>query len=102
MASIIWTDSAQSNLIEIRTFISISSVVQADLVIDAIFMKTQMLERFPEIGKIIRELPKKNYREIIFKKYRIIYKVHNDIVFIMSVWHSSRLLNNNPLFENDF
>lgn len=102
MASIIWTDVAQSNLIEIRAFVAMSSVIQADLLIDALFTKAQMLERYPEIGKIIRELPNENYREILFKRYRIIYKIQKDIVLIMSVWHSSRLLSNNPLFENDF
>lgn len=102
MASIIWTNTAQSNLIEIKTFISVSSFVQADLRIDAIFTKVRVLERFPEIGKKLKELPQKEYREILFKKYRIIYKLQEDVVYIMSVWHAARLLNNNPLFENDF
>ena len=102
MATIIWTDTAQSNLIEIRTYIALASLMQADMLIDALLLKAQMLERYPEIGKIIKEAPRKEYREIVFKKYRIIYRVHNDIVYIMSVWHSSRLLINNPLFKDEF
>lgn len=102
MASIIWTDTAQSNLIEIREFIGLDSILHADLTLDAIYTKAQILERFPEIGKEVKELTGKGYREILFKKYRIIYKLKNDTVFIMSIYHSSRLLKNNPLFKNDF
>lgn len=102
MASITWTNTAQSNLIEIREYIALDSALQADLTIDAIYTKAQVLERFPEIGKKVKELPGKEYKEILYKKYRIIYKLHNENVFIMSVYHSSRLLQNNPTFKNDF
>lgn len=102
MASIIWTDTAQSNLIEIREFISLDSSTHAAVTIDAIYTKAQILERFPEIGKELKELPGKAYREILFKKYRITYRLHRDIVYIMSVYHSSRLLINNRIFKSDF
>lgn len=79
MATIIWTDIAQSNLIEIRTYIALSSLLQADLLIDALLTKARMLERYPEAGKIIKEVPRSNYRELLFKntasftEYRMIW-----------------------------
>lgn len=89
-------------MIEIRAFISLDSPLQADLLIDAIVTKAQILERFPEIGKQLKELPQQEYREILFKKYRIIYRLQQDTVYVMTVYHSSRLLKNNPLFRNEF
>lgn len=56
------------------------------------FIAAEKLERYPEIGKIVPELPSYNYREILFKKYRIIYRVASDTVYVISVHHSSGCL----------
>ena len=102
MVSLIWTESAQSDLIEIKEFISLDSPLQAVLVSEAIFTKVQILLRFPEIGKPVPEFQGKVYRELLFKKYRIIYRLEKEIVYILSVHHSAMLLKNNPHFKNLF
>lgn len=102
MASLVWTESAQNDLIEIKEYISLDSPLQAALISEAIFTKAQVLLRFPEIGKPVPELQSKIYREIVFKKYRIIYRLQDDIIYILSVHHSARLLKNNPHFKDLF
>lgn len=82
MVSIIWSESANSDLIEIKEYISLDSVLKAVLLIEAIYTKAQILTKFPEIGKPVPELPGTQYRELLFKKYRIIYRfLHPDILF---------------------
>lgn len=100
MVSIIWTESALSDIIEIKEYISLDSSLQAALISEAIFTKTQVLLQFPEVGKPVPELQDKVYREILFKKYRIIYRLAEETIFILSVHHSARLLKNNPHFKD--
>lgn len=102
MASIIWTETANNNLIEIKEYISLDSPLQAVLLIEAIFTKVNILARYPESGKKLKELPNGPYREVLFKKYRIIYRLEKDNVYILLVHHASRLLKNNPFFKNYF
>ncbi len=102
-----WRQSSGQTLpkaiwLKFRAFVSLDSPLQADLLIDAIFTKAQILERFPEIGKKLKELPDKDYREILFKKYRIIYRLQQDTVFIMTIYHTSRLLKSNPFLKTNF
>jgi plasmid stabilization system protein ParE len=75
--------------------------VQADLVVNQVIEKVQILERFPEIGKPVRELMEKGYRELLVKSYRVIYRVEEGIFYVMTVHHSARLLKNNPVFKDD-
>lgn len=44
------------------------------------FLASKKIEKYPDIGKIVPELSAYNYREILFKRYRIIYRTHSNIV----------------------
>lgn len=95
MASIIWTESALSDTNNIADFISRDSEFYAKQFVKKLIDATLKLESFPEIGKPIRELPQSDYREIIFKKYRIIYRIFSANIYIITVHHSAMLLENN-------
>jgi len=49
------------------------------------------LEDFPESGRIIPELPDLPYREVIVSPYRFFYKIKDDVVWIVAVWHGAQL-----------
>jgi len=49
------------------------------------------LEDFPESGRIIPEFPELPYREVIISPYRFLYKIKDDIVWIVAVWHGAQL-----------
>ncbi len=101
MASVSWTETAQNDLIEVYSFISAQSFAQADAVIDLIIEKVNVLERFPEMGKPVKELPERDYRELLIKTYRVIYRIEEDFVYVLTVHHSARLLKNNPAFKDE-
>lgn len=100
MASIIWTENALNDIDNIASYISKDSEFYAKQFVKKLINTTLKLESFPEIGKIIRELPQSDYREILFKKYRIIYRVDVDKVYIITVHHLARLLENNDTFKD--
>ena len=49
------------------------------------------LEVFPESGRIIPEFPELPYREVIISPYRFFYKIKDDVVWIVAVWHGAQL-----------
>lgn len=50
------------------------------------------LKDFPESGRIIPEFPDLPYREVIVSPYRFFYKIKDDVVWIVAVWHGAQLL----------
>lgn len=49
------------------------------------------LEDFPESGRIIPEFPELPYREVIISSYRFFYKIKDDVVWIVAVWHGAQI-----------
>ncbi|MBC8431257.1 MAG: type II toxin-antitoxin system RelE/ParE family toxin [Desulfobacterales bacterium] len=46
---------------------------------------------FSESGRIIPEFPELPYREVIISPYRFFYKIKDDVVWIVAVWHGAQL-----------
>ncbi|MBA3028735.1 MAG: type II toxin-antitoxin system RelE/ParE family toxin [Desulfobacteraceae bacterium] len=49
------------------------------------------LEDLPESGRMIPEFPELPYREVIVSPYRFFYKVKENVVWIIAVWHGAQL-----------
>jgi toxin ParE1/3/4 len=48
------------------------------------------LRRFPRSGAVIFEFPELPYREIDVKPYRFFYRVREDTVWIVALWHGAQ------------
>ena len=57
----------------------------------------ERLRVFPCSGQIVPELGREEIRELLKGNYRIVYRVAEDRVEILTVYHSARLLD-----ESDF
>ena len=86
-----FTPSARSQ------FLSALSYIRKDKPSAALNFRSQAeknlrrLEDFPESGRIIPEFPELPYREVIISSYRFFYKIKDDVVWIVSVWHGAQL-----------
>ena len=49
------------------------------------------LEEFSDSGRVIPEFPELPYREVIVPPYRFFYKIKDDIIWIVAVWHGAQL-----------
>ena len=49
------------------------------------------LLKYPESGRHMPEFPELPYREVIVPRYRFFYRVEDDIVWIVAVWHRAHL-----------
>ena len=90
---IIWTRIAINHLDHIHEYIFNTSKSQfiADKLINKIYNSVNILRRNYEIYRpdIYKSLNDGNYRAYEIFHYRISYKVSNDIIFIISVRHTS-------------
>ena len=59
----------------------------------------QKLISFPKMGRIVPEIEKSNIRELIYKSYRIIYRINDEIIEIVSVFHGSRNFDKNKFLN---
>ena len=61
-------------------------------VVARLLESVERLEHFPRSGRIVPELSNPQVREIIEAPYRIVYRVHDETVEILTVFRASRLL----------
>ena len=98
MAQATWSIQAIDDLASIEDYLSASSKKQAELMVDAILQAVALLEQFPEIGRIVPEMGLPNLRELIVKKYRVVYYLtFQDEVEIVTIRHSSRPIKDTSL-----
>ncbi len=84
---------AKIELKAIRQYIAKDSIYYANKTVDEIVEKIQLLKHFPEMGKQI-EIDGEKVRQIIYKSYRIFYKLDSNNIYILSIFHHSRDISN--------
>ena len=85
-----WTKTARDDLKAVWDYIARDSIFYADKFTDGLLKATDVLETFPEYGRIIPEIGDSNTREIIYGSYRIMYLISDESVFITQVVHGAR------------
>ena len=90
MNRVTWTQSALDDLEGIRDYIARDSVYYAEKFVDGAFSAVGRLEKSPESGRIVPERNNQSIREVIYGSYRIIYKLVNRKVYIVTIVHSRR------------
>jgi len=85
---IIWADVAENDLREIIEYIATESPDNALKILKKIKQKTSSLYTLPERGRIVPELQDQGillYRELIISPWRIIYRMSEMKVYVLSV-----------------
>ena len=89
---LIWSPAARDDLHDIVTFIARDNSDRAMSFSYELISRADRLQMFPEQGRIVPEYEDQNLREIIFRPYRIVYRVNHERnqCEIVRVWHSAR------------
>ena len=91
MIKLRWTTQAVEDVEAIRKFIANDSDAYADLVVARLLEAVERLEQFPRSGRIVPELADPQLREVIESPYRIVYRLLDESVEILTVFRASRL-----------
>ena len=89
---IIWSPLSIDRVTDIAQYIANDNPPAAEKWIESVFKKVNNLEKFPNIGRIVPETNRKDIREIIFKNYRIIYRIEKEQISILTVRHGKQIL----------
>ena len=89
---VFWTHMAYRRLEEIFSYIEKDSLNNAGRWVDKLVKKTNQLKDFPKVGRVVSEGGSANIREIIYGNYRIIYKVKDDAIYVLTVRHFKQIL----------
>ena len=87
-----WSPLSRDDLRDIVRFISYDSPQRAQAFALRLIAHADMLPEHPESGRMVPEYHVPHIREIIFRPYRIVYRVEHErrLVEISRVWHAAR------------
>lgn len=92
---VLWTKSAKYDFELLIEYIKLDSISIAKEIFFGIKTECESLYYFPKRKRVVPELQQIGifkYREIIYKRWRIIFKIENQKVYILLVVDSSRNL----------
>ena len=97
MAQVRWTLQAVDDLEAVCLFIARDAPQLAAIFAKRALRSTERIAAFPNSGRIVPEVNDPNLREIILGNYRLIYRVVQDAVQIITVHHGARRLDPSKL-----
>lgn len=88
------TQNAQDDLRHIYSYIAEDSISNAKIFVSELEEKINTLATLPERASYIPEnvFFSTDYRQLIHRKYRVIYRIDRKNVFVLRVIHGSKLL----------
>ena len=87
-----WTRTALARLDEIADYIAADSPEAAKRWIARLRARAEKAAFMPQAGRMVPECGLPNVREVFERTYRIIYRVGDDAIFVLTVFDGRRLL----------
>lgn len=93
MAEVTFAESAWNDLDSITDYISLDSLRYAQEFSSRLIKQVEQLKEFPNSGRVVPEFRNNELRELIYGKYRIVYRNYGDKkVVILRIIHGAKLL----------
>jgi toxin ParE1/3/4 len=89
---VFWSPLAVDRVSEIAEYIARDNQTAAEAWINKVFSKVAELKTFPETGRIVPETDNKKIRELIYGNYRIIYRMEEKKISVLTVRHGKQIL----------
>ncbi len=82
---IVWSPLAVDRVFEIAEYIALDKPSTASDWVGRVFESVKRLKKFPRSGRVIPEIQLDEFREIILDNYRIIHRIEEKQVSILTV-----------------
>jgi plasmid stabilization system protein ParE len=89
---IVWSPLAVERASEIVDYIAQDKPLAADKWIHTVFLRVEQIRSNPEIGRIVPEINERQFRELIYGNYWIIYRSETKQISILTIRHGSQIL----------
>ena len=97
MPEVRWTPLAADDLEAISEFVSRDSPYYANILVLDVIAGIERLADFPQLGRRVPDVSDPQIRELLLGNYRIIYRYRLQIVEVLTIYHSARLLDPSTL-----
>jgi addiction module RelE/StbE family toxin len=87
---VIWSEQALLDVEHIRDYIAQDSPPYAKPFVERLLQAARHLRQFPQSGRLMPEANSPSIREVIYRGYRIIYRLRAHDVEVVMVVHGSR------------
>lgn len=91
---VVWAAEALERLAEIEAFIARDSLQRAKQFVARLIQRGKSLAHSPMRGRIVPEV-----REIFLKSYRIVYRLHQSRIEIVTLFEGHRFLRRSEIFS---
>jgi len=90
---ILWTHNGLQDIKKVKNYIQNEASSQVAVkFVEELIKKTEILKEFPQSGRIVPEFGLPFIRELIEKRYRIVYRVSQGKVEILTIFQGKKLL----------
>lgn len=87
-----WTEKASVDVIGIFDYIAEHSLAYAEAVYERILERPGQLNLHPKSGAVVPEFGRDDIRELFVHSFRLIYRIVDDDIRVLTVIHGSRKL----------
>lgn len=96
---VVWAPIALDRAEEAARFMAAERPAAAAKWIDGLFDAVAKLGAFPDKGRMVPEVGRAEIREILYGKYRVVYRLEEKRLFILTVRHQRRHFSERVLRE---
>ena len=96
---VLWSKESLHRLREIEEFIAQDNGTKAIEFTNFMISKSVLIENNPNIGRVVPEFANPQIRELIIKGYRLIYKISENKIDILTVFEGHRLIRESDVFQ---
>ncbi|MFH0981128.1 MAG: type II toxin-antitoxin system RelE/ParE family toxin [Planctomycetota bacterium] len=90
--SIIWSERARDDLCAIGDYIARDKPVVAEQWVSRLIAAVERAATMPFSGRVAPEFGRAEIREILLRRYRIVYRVRAEAIEVLTVFEGRRLL----------
>ena len=90
--NVVWSELAIERAYDEARYIAEDKPEAALAWLEGLFASTDRLERFPKSGKAVPEIGRADYRQLVYRSHRIVYRIEAKQVSILTVRRFKQLL----------
>src|SRR6056297_3316390 len=92
-----WSPLSIQRANEIAEYIALDSLEESNKWRQDLINRVEQLTEFPKSGRVVPELNDILTRELIFGNYRIIYRISENKIFILTIRHIRQILSEDDI-----
>lgn len=96
-----WTDRARRDLLAIGRYIARDNLSTARRWVERLRERARQAAATPLAGRVVPELQRDDIREVFLRNYRIVYRVRENAIDVLTVFEGHRLFKAENLPELD-